>query len=540
MKENLMSKKQIIVILLYLSPLLFFGYTADDRQHVLQHILMSERGIWDNIESIVNDVVNMQRFFPLHIILYSTSFKIFDYSNAWLYHALQICLNILAYRSFARWIKSYFNIKIDGVLLLIILTTIQFRVTYSDPIVSYFGLMQILTIAHFEGMICLKRYIEEGNKLNGIKWIILLMAQLLLYELTIFLMPITVFYLYVNRRLNYGRYLSACLSGVMIVVIYLMAYTSLKIRNDLNYSGTSISLSIEKIINTTIIEALGSLPLTYAGYIASQKLEMNGLLVWGIYIVVMAVIAIVILKGGKLNKDKLADLQLLKYGALIWVCSASSISLSERYQKELSLGLTYMVSYVQNFGYAMVVYYLTYEYKNKKILVGLCILTYIFNVILLNESNKIDGAKRIAMEILTDKNINEKFNYETLIINEKIMQEENEFKKNIGNHVKEILYIKVNELVAKNIKIKHENIGIAIVQTERYSRASMIVGGYDLAENEIYEANIFTTNRNVAEQESAKYNGIIRVIKNRENDNIYIVSVSNNVKIDGHIKGNFR
>ena len=179
-------------------------------------------------------------------------------------------------------------------------------------------------------------------------------------------MPITVYYLYVNRRLSYGRYLSACLSGVMIVVIYLMAYTSLKIRNDLNYSGTSISLSIEKIINTTIIEALGSLPLTYAGYIASQKLEMNGVLVWGIYIVVMAVIAIVILKGGKLNKDKLADYQLLKYGALICVCSASSISLSERYQKELSLGLTYMVSYVQNFGYAMVVYYLTYEYKNKK------------------------------------------------------------------------------------------------------------------------------------------------------------------------------
>ena len=199
-----------------------------------------------------------------------------------------------------------------------------------------------------------------------------------------------------------------------------------------------------------------------------------------------------------------------------------------------------MVSYLQNFGYAMVVYYLTYKYKNKKILVGLCVLTFIFNIMVLNESNKIDGAKRIAMEILTNKNINEKFNYETLIINEKIMQEENEIKKNIGNHIKEILYIKVNELVAKNMKIKHENIGIAIVQTERYSRASMIVGRYDLAENEIYEANIFTKNRNVAEQESAKYNGIIRVIKNRENDNIYIVSVTNNVKIDGHIKGNFR
>jgi hypothetical protein len=83
MRDKPISKEQIVVICLclFLSPLLFYGYTADDRQHVLQHILLIERGLWSSIEIIYNDVSSMQRFFPLHIVLYSTLFKIFDYDS---------------------------------------------------------------------------------------------------------------------------------------------------------------------------------------------------------------------------------------------------------------------------------------------------------------------------------------------------------------------------------------------------------------------------------------------------------------------------
>ena len=68
----------------------------------------------------------------------------------------------------------------------------------------------------------------------------------------------------------------------------------------------------------------------------------------------------------------------------------------------------------------------------------------------------------------------------------------------------------------------------------------MIVGRYDLEENKIYEAIIFTKNKKNAEEASAKYKGIIQIIKNRENNNIFMVSISDPVKIDGQIKGNFR
>ena len=540
MRDKLISKEKIIVICLFLSPLLFYGYTADDRQHVLQHILQIERGLWSSIELIYKDVLSMERFFPFHILLYSTFFKIFDYSNAWIYHAIQILLNILAYKSFARWIKSYFTIKIEGTMLLIFLTTIQFRVTYSDPIVSYFGLMQIIAIAQFEGMIYLKRYLTEGNGKNGIKWLITLTSQLLLYEMTVFLVPITVYYLYENHKLNRRKCLTACIAGVTILVIYLAIYAYIKSLKQEIYTGTSLSLSIVNIISTTIIEAFGSLPLTYVGYIASQKMDINGMIVWGIYVVIMGAISITIINSKRIIAVHSCDFRLVKYGALIWVCSAFSIALSERYQKELEFGLTYLVSYMQNFGYVMVVYYLIRRYEVGKILIVFCILTFICNVIILIESNKIDGAKRIAMEVLTDKNININFNYTTLILNEKIMQDDEKFKINVGNNIKKVVYIKVNELDRKNIKFEEENVGIAIVRTERYGKASMIIGRYDLENSAINNANIFTKNINVAKEEGVKYNGVIQKIKNRENSEIFMVNLNKPVRIDTDIKGKYR
>jgi hypothetical protein len=507
---------------------------------VLQHILQIERGLWSSIELIYNDVLSMERFFPFHILLYSTFFKIFDYSNAWIYHAIQILLNILAYKSFARWIKSYFTIKIEGTMLLIFLTTIQFRVTYSDPIVSYFGLMQIIAIAQFEGMIYLKRYLTEGNGKNGIKWLITLTSQLLLYEMTVFLVPITVYYLYENHKLNRRKCLTACIAGVTILVIYLAIYAYIKSLKQEIYTGTSLSLSIVNIISTTIIEAFGSLPLTYVGYIASQKMDINGMIVWGIYVVIMGAISITIINSKRIIAVHSCDFRLVKYGALIWVCSAFSIALSERYQKELEFGLTYLVSYMQNFGYVMVVYYLIRRYEVGKILIVFCILTFICNVIILIESNKIDGAKRIAMEVLTDKNININFNYTTLILNEKIMQDDEKFKINVGNNIKKVVYIKVNELDRKNIKFEEENVGIAIVRTERYGKASMIIGRYDLENSAINNANIFTKNINVAKEEGVKYNGVIQKIKNRENSEIFMVNLNKPVRIDTDIKGKYR
>ena len=540
MRDKPISKEQIVVICLFLSPILFYGYTADDRQHVLQHILEIERGIWGSIELIYNDVLSMERFFPLHILLYSTFFKIFDYSNAWIYHGVQISLNILAYKSFVRWIKSYFSIKIEGTMLLIFLTTIQFRVTYSDPIVSYFGLMQIIAIAQFEGMIYLKKYLNEGNRLNCIKWLIVLMSQLLLYEMTIFLVPVTVYYLYENHKLNRSKCLKACIGGATMIVIYLAIYAYIKsLKNDI-YSGTRINLSIENIIGTTIIEAFGSLPLTYVGYVASQKMDINGVIVWGIYLVLIALISIKIVTSERLMTVYSCDFRIVKYGMLIWICSAFSIALSERYQKELEFGLTYLVSYMQNFGYVMVVYYLIRRYEVGKILIALSILTFAFNVIILKQSMNIDGAKRIAMEVLTDKDINSRFKYETLILNEKIMQDEEKFKISIGNKVKEIYYIKVNELDRRSIDSENENVGIAIVRTERYGKASMIVGGYDSENKTIKDANLYTKNRNVAEEASVKYNGVIQKIKNKENSEIFMVNLNKPVRIDSDIKGKYR
>ena len=91
-----------------------------------------------------------------------------------------------------------------------------------------------------------------------------------------------------------------------------------------------------------------------------------------------------------------------------------------------------------------------------------------------------------------------------------------------------------------NKDFKNENIGIAIVRTERYGKASMIVGDYDSENIEIKGANLFTKNLNVAEEVSLKYNGVIQKTKTRENSEIFIVNLNKPVRIDSDIKGKYR
>ena len=232
-----MSKKQTLLIILFISPLIFFGYTADDRQHVMQNYLLNEESFWRNIEIIVQQIVNMDRLFPLHIILYNGAFKLFDYDNAFVYHGIQIILNIIAYRSFAKWCKLYFDIELDSRALLVFLTTMQFRITYSDPVVSYFGLMQFIAIAQFEGMCFLKKYVAKGRKEHIVKWSMLLIAQLLLYEITLFMAAIWAYYLYMNRRVNYERYKIAMISGMALIALYLILYLKVKRGSTDKYSG---------------------------------------------------------------------------------------------------------------------------------------------------------------------------------------------------------------------------------------------------------------------------------------------------------------
>jgi hypothetical protein len=269
----------------------------------MQNYLLNEESFWRNIEIIVQQIVNMDRLFPLHIILYNGAFKLFDYDNAFVYHGIQIILNIIAYRSFAKWCKLYFDIELDTRALLVFLTTMQFRITYSDPVVSYFGLMQIIAIAQFEGMCFLKKYVDKGRKEHIVKWTMLLIAQLLLYEITLFMAAIWAYYLYMNRRVNYERYKIAMISGMGLIALYLILYLKVKRGSTDKYSGTNLSLDFLESIKTVIIESFGSMPLSYVGYLASQKLGLNEIIVWSVYSIFIGALIYFILKCKKENQE---------------------------------------------------------------------------------------------------------------------------------------------------------------------------------------------------------------------------------------------
>ena len=153
---------------------------------------------------------------------------------------------------------------------------------------------------------------------------------------------------------------------------------------------------------------------------------------------------------------------------------------------------------------------------------------------------KIDGSKRIAIEILTNERIKKEMQYESLIINEKIMQDENLFRENISGDVQNVSYIKVSELYAHK-KISQESlIGIAIVQAEHYNKTVILIGEYNGKDQRITKAKAYTGNLKIAEEILDKYNGTINKIQTKMRSEVYEIIMKDDFTIDDSIKKKYR
>lgn len=145
MKKNL----PLLLVLAFLLPTIIFGYTADDRQWVLSAQLIDKFNSINLIDKLLNAMHSLDRFFPISIALLVTSFHFFDYTNSWAYHLIIIMLNITAFLIFMKWVDEFFNLPNKLWLILLLLASTQFRLTYNDPIVSNFGMLQTLAILFF-------------------------------------------------------------------------------------------------------------------------------------------------------------------------------------------------------------------------------------------------------------------------------------------------------------------------------------------------------------------------------------------------------
>ena len=107
-------------------------------------------------------------------------------------------------------------------VIYILTAIIQFRLTYSDPVASYTGFIQILTILFFLGQIQLNSFYKNEKYINLVFYILLLITQLLIYELAFFInlffLIETYFSYKTSKNFKNSGSCSAC--GALFLVIY--------------------------------------------------------------------------------------------------------------------------------------------------------------------------------------------------------------------------------------------------------------------------------------------------------------------------------
>lgn len=522
----------------FLFPTIFFGFTADDRQFVISRsLLIANGGIWDQIYSAVS---NSSRFFPLHQALYVINFNYFSYNNVMAYHLFLLFLNLVAIYVFMLWVRQLF--KVDGSLWLVLslLVATQFRITYSDPIISYFGMMQIFSIAFFGALFFLEKYMVTSREKYFFMWVIFFLVQLLMYELAIFLVPLTIIAIGTNYKKKFPQVLRCLVTLTLALAIYFAIVLYLRHHSTESYSGTRISLDFWPILRTTLFEAMGSMPLSYGAYLASVKLGMSALNIWGSYLVwLIFFIALITLKVNCLTKVFLSRKFL--YGICIWFLSSVSIAFSGRYQQEILPGLTYLVVYLQNFGFALCLFSIINWHSriSKTIIIGTVLATFGMNLLIINEGLKIDGAKRIVVEALLSKDLLDNYRFDQSIFNEKILQEEEFFEKNINKNLGTPIYVKLSEI--KNLNIRADlNTGIILASTQSYSSAFMLVGKYNGSFGHIESVTLLTSSRERAEELSSIYLGDSIKTFTSNDKTLFGYKLRNVISISDQLNGTFR
>lgn len=528
---NNLNRKSFLLLILFLLPTLFLGYTADDRQWMIA-IHFFNNSFTDNSLSynIVNALNEMDRFFPISIILLTITNYVFDYSNVFFYHFYLLIVTIISIICYFKWIKKVLPNTNFSSIIYIATAIIQYRLTYSDPVASYTGFIQILTILFFLGQIQLNSYYKNEKSINLIFYILLLITQLLIYELAFFinfLFLIETFFSYKASK-NFKKYIPVFIIYFIINLVYIIIYLYYKNHAVTIYSGTKLNLDLFLIFKTILSQFVGSLPYSYLFYILNIKLNIfNYNLIWIFYIIFIILISF-LLHNKKFIDTILNNKKNLCYGFFIMFFSAASISISKLYQIQIEPGLLYINGYLQNLGFIILIYpFINLNpFKNKVFLFIIIIFNFIINTFLIFENIKVDNSKKLellVMKIIANDNTS---HYNETIFNEKLFQNDFLYNKYFYNNFGKSNYINLSKYLSNKPHI-YNNTGILLTSNNIENKIYAISGNLSYQEPFIIDSpSFYFLNYNLARIKSMnKYP--IKTFKFKDNVVFYFKSSDN-------------
>jgi len=353
----------ILLINIYsLNPILKSGYYFDDtyNSQTKAYLTYNNKSVIQFTKEISSGWISHGRILPG--VLYTYAPWVYLFNSLFNYKVFLIILHLVAVISF-----SFFIFQISGsknIFLLSFLTIpIFFQFRRSPDVLTSFGfLVPIILLKLSLSLIFLKKYLDKKKIIYFIISLIFFLLMLLMfYEIAYILFPIVIYLIYISSeklpdKLRYSfPYIALSL---FFIGLYFLISSQAKIST---YGGSTINVDPSLIISSFTKQVSASLPLSYYFISKPQFFYINKLDYF--YVLALIIMTFLLLFSIKLKKIKFSSFYF--FGALFIFLSSIPISLSKRYQLEVSWGIGYLPVYIAYFGVATILIGIILHLKHK-------------------------------------------------------------------------------------------------------------------------------------------------------------------------------
>jgi|GEM_PF-801941 len=393
-KNNIICSNQSFLIIftilfLFLSflPVLSSGFYWDDAVFATTIPVkrISGGSIWQGIKDEIISYSLRGRINPFATF----QFLIFYlFPDVRVYKTILLILTLIDGFLFYKFNSELFKNQIAALAVLLLLPLcIQFRI-YHDPMLGYYGLMQMMFAELMISLICFNRYLENRKKKYLILSIVFFTIGLMSYEM-FYPLILLYFLLAWHSQKKWRRVLSFCIpfiliEGILLSVSFGFRFYSANMGFD-TYSGTTFSFDIAKFLSAWLNQTSAAIPLSYrmagndatilkrlipASEIFSQSFaEFVPGITWSDVVSIMIFLFLWIEIRKRIHLPVLSRFH-WAFGFTLLFGSSLVLALSEKYQNEILPGLGYLPVFFGYFGATFLIFCLAvifYRYLKKTI-----------------------------------------------------------------------------------------------------------------------------------------------------------------------------
>lgn len=354
-----LSLLTLVLIILAISPMLNSGYISDDSWVSCKAYYPSLKVMLHDTYEQIKLVTKSHGHLTILWLIESNVVFFLTQHDPFLYKLFILCMILVNVGLFEYFIYKLSRSRITSLLSIISLPLLfQFR-NYHDPILSFAGQQQLILTTLLISLLFLLDYFDNGKKSRLWLSIFFYFLCLQIYENTysFFLFHMLIVYLKAEKK----TFMKNSLPFVVLPVLLAIIVVSLRHFYPSNYTGTVPSFDLSRILLTFFKQVFASFPMSYFMFYFKKDISYDYSFIYKHYIPhILLLISVsgifahyLFKKISEENRRIYSNYHILAIGVMFLLVPALLISLSQKYQEELTWGIGYIPVYISYYGVSL-------------------------------------------------------------------------------------------------------------------------------------------------------------------------------------------